>query len=90
MFVRIARIVLDHNDASGIPVVVQRDDARQIGFMIEEIGDDAMVVFFPEAPSLVSGSVEIVNNSLVERLNAPPVKVARVIASYGCPGSKHC
>lgn len=83
MFVRIARIVFDRDDASGTPVLVQRDDSRQIGFMTEEIGADEVVVFFPEPPSLISGSIEIVKASLVERLNVPAVRVARVVATYG-------
>jgi len=83
MFVRVARILFDRNDASGTPVVVQRDDSRRLGFMMEEIGNEEVVVFFPEAPGVVSGTVEIIKASLVERLNVPAVRVARVIATYG-------
>lgn len=83
LFARIARIIFDHNDSSGTPVVVHRDGSRQIGFMMDELGSDEMVIFFPDAPSLVSGSVEIVKASSVERLNVPARKVAGVIATFG-------
>lgn len=82
MFNRVARIVFDRDDDSGTPVIVARGDSRQIGFMMEE-GEEEMVVFFPDAPSLVSGTVEIVRASIVEKLNVEPVDVARVIGSYG-------
>lgn len=82
MFERISQIVFDHDDASGTPVVVDRGDSRQLGFMMEEIGEE-MVVFFPEAPGVISGSVEIVRSSTVRKLSVPPVRLARVIATYG-------
>ena len=36
VFVRVSRIVFDRDDASGTPVVVQRGENRQLGFMMEE------------------------------------------------------
>ncbi|MBK6724690.1 MAG: DUF502 domain-containing protein [Acidobacteria bacterium] len=80
---RIARIIFDHNDSSGSPVLVHRDGSKQIGFMMDDLGNGEMVVFFPEPPSLVSGGVEIVKASAVERLNVPARQVAGVIATFG-------
>lgn len=82
MFARIARIVFDRTDDSGTPVVVARSDSRQIGFMMEE-GVEEVVIFFPQAPSLISGTVEAINASAVKKLNVSAARVARVIGSYG-------
>lgn len=83
VFVRVSRIVFDRDDASGTPVVVQRGENRQLGFMMEETGGEELTIFFPDAPGLFSGTVEIVKASMVERLNVPPGQVARVIATFG-------
>lgn len=83
LFARIARIIFDHNDSSGSPVLVHRDGSKQIGFMMDDLGNGELVVFFPEPPSLVSGGVEIVKASAVEKLNVPARQVAGVIATFG-------
>ena len=82
-FARVSRIVFDRDDASGTPVVVQRGENRQLGFMMEETGAEELTIFFPDAPGLFSGTVEIVKASTVQRLNVPPGQVARVIATFG-------
>ena len=83
VFVRVSRIVFDRDDASGTPVVVQRGENRQLGFMMEETDTEELTIFFPDAPGLFSGTVEIVKASNVQRLNISAGQVARVIASFG-------
>jgi uncharacterized membrane protein len=83
MFVRIARIMFDHKDPRGSPVVVQRGRNKQIGFLVEENSADEFTVFFPSAPSPFSGNIVIVKADTVEMLNAPAGEVLRVIATFG-------
>jgi len=83
VFSRIARILFDHEDPSGSPVMVQRGSTKQIGFLIEENSERESTIFFPSAPSPFTGSIVIVQTDKVERLNVSAAQVARVIASYG-------
>ena len=83
MFRRVAQILFDHEDPSGSPVLVQRGQSKQIGFMVEENSAEEMTVFFPSAPSPFSGNIVIVKANAVEKLNVRAGDVARVIATFG-------
>ena len=83
MFTRVSRIVFDREDVSGTPVLVQRGENKQIGFMMEETGAEELTIFFPDAPGLLSGTVEIVKASTVQKLNVSAGRAARVIATFG-------
>lgn len=88
MFARLARVIFDPEDPSGIPVIVRLGDTKQIGFLIEHHGPDEVTVFFPSAPSPLSGNVLIVRADMVERLHVPAAKVARVMATFGAGSSE--
>jgi uncharacterized membrane protein len=83
MLGRVSRIMFDHQDPRGSPVLVQRGQSKQIGFMVEENSAEEMTVFFPSAPSPFSGNIMIVKANTVEMLNVPAADVARVIATFG-------
>jgi uncharacterized membrane protein len=83
MFGRVARVLFDHEDPRGSPVLVRRGQTKQIGFMVEQNSADEMTVFFPSAPSPFSGNIVIVKADTVEKLNVPAAEVARVIATFG-------
>ena len=50
---------------------------------MEETGTEELTIFFPDAPGLFSGTVEIVKASTVQRLNVSAGQAARVIATFG-------
>ena len=83
MLDRIARIIFDHEDQRGSPVVVRNGDTKQIGFLVEENSAEEMTVFFPNAPTPFSGNIAIVRADDVERLDVPRSEVLRMIASFG-------
>lgn len=83
MLGRVSRIMFDQQDPRGSPVLVQRGQTKQIGFMVEENSAEEMTVFFPSAPSPFSGNIMIVKANTVEKLNVPAADVARVIATFG-------
>ena len=83
MFSRVARIMFDQQDVSGTPVVVNRGQTKQIGFLMEEHSAEELTVFLPNAPSFFSGIIIIVKANKVERLNVPAAAVARMIATFG-------
>lgn len=83
IFLSISRIVFDREDASGTAVIVDRGESRQIGFMMEQTSPEELTIYFPDAPGLFSGTVELVKSSAVERLNIPAGQAARVITTFG-------
>jgi len=83
MLRRIGEILFDQEDPRGTPVLVHLDNAKQIGFMIEQHGSEGVTVFFPSAPSPLGGSIMIVSPDKVEKLNVRAADVARVIGTFG-------
>lgn len=82
-FGRIARIMFDEEHVSGSPVVVQQDQTKHIGLLMEENSSGELTVFLPGAPNPLSGSIVIVSADAVERLEVPRSEVTQVIASFG-------
>lgn len=64
------------------PVLVQDEDAWNIGFLVEE-GEGLCTVFFPEAPRHDSGEVKIVPATSVKKLGIPANKVSLSLKSFG-------
>lgn len=83
MLRRISEILFDQEDPRGTPVLVEVDNSKQIGFMIEQNGSDDLTVYLPSAPSPLSGSIKIVKANRVEKLNVHAGDVARVIGAFG-------
>jgi uncharacterized membrane protein len=82
-FRRLSLVVSGREETSGVPVVVRLADSWQIGFLVEEHRGGEMTVFIPEAPTLLTGDVVIVNSKCVKKLCVHKSQVARSIASFG-------
>ena len=64
-------------------VLVRFDDAWQIGFIIERISKQRVVVFIPDAPSPWAGGVFILNEDRVEPLKTPSTSVVKCLQRLG-------
>jgi uncharacterized membrane protein len=64
------------------PVLIEDDDAYNIGFLVEE-KDGWSTVFLPEAPRHDSGEVKIIPSSKVKKLDMPANLATRSIKNYG-------
>ena len=78
----------DAGEALGAPVLVRLEDSRQIGFLVEEHASGDVTVFIPDAPTLATGSVQIVRSEQVARLNVPLAKVMNCITRFGVGTSR--
>lgn len=68
----------------GYPVVLARfDEACQIGFLVERISEGRMVVFIPDAPNPWSGSVFILDEDRITRLDTKPSAVVTCLKKLG-------
>lgn len=65
-----------------VPVVVENDGSKKIGFLTEEQGDYC-VIFFPEPTKSDSGEVIIMPKSSVKKINAPTNKIAQSMKRFG-------
>jgi len=83
MLRRIGLIFFDQEDPRGAPVLVEIDNTKQFGFMIEQNGAEECTVFFPGSPSPISGNIKIVKAGMVEKLNVHASEVARVLGAFG-------
>ncbi len=83
MLRRIGQIFFDEEDPRGTPVLVEIDNTKQFGFMIEQNGEGECTVFFPGSPSPISGNIKIVKAGMVEKLNVHAGDVARVLGAFG-------
>jgi uncharacterized membrane protein len=83
LFRGLTEIISGKEETSGMPVIVRRGNARQIGFLVEEHSGGESTVFFPDAPNPASGNVVIVQTKYVEKLNVSRSQIARSLAHYG-------
>jgi uncharacterized membrane protein len=79
--------ILLGSEVAGAPVLVQRGAEKQFGFLIEESSSGELTIMMPIAPGLRSGTVIIIQASLVQRLDAPPSEAARVLMQCGVGAS---
>ncbi len=64
-------------------VIVQFDDAWQIGFLVERISDGRVVVFIPAVPSPWTGGAFIFEEKRVKPLNVPSTAVMKSLQRLG-------
>jgi len=64
-------------------VIVQFDDAEQIGFLIERISERRVVVFLPNAPIPWTGQVFIFSEDRVKPLVVPSTSVLKCLQKIG-------
>src|ERR1700749_3044274 len=83
LFQSLANIVFGREETSGVPVVVRQGDNRCVGFLVEDHVGGESTVFFPQAPTLLTGNVVVVRTECVEKLDASKSQVARSLTSFG-------
>jgi uncharacterized membrane protein len=64
-------------------VTVRLDDAWQIGFLVERIGDGRVAVFVPDAPTPSSGTILILAEDRIQVLDVPVPAVLKWLRSLG-------
>ena len=64
-------------------VIVQFDDAWQIGFIVERIEGEKVVVFIPDAPSPWTGGVFIFDENRVKPLKVPSTSAIKSLQRLG-------
>ena len=65
------------------PVLVRFDDYQQVAFEVERIHDGQVVVYLPGAPSPWSGSILVVEEARVQRIEASMSKTASNLRTLG-------
>jgi uncharacterized membrane protein len=74
----------DDDDAETLrPVLVRFDDHQQVAFEVERIQNEQVVVYLPGAPDPWSGSVLVVEEDRVQRIEASMGKVVRNLRTLG-------
>jgi len=72
----------DTTEHNMTPVLVRDGDTWNIGFLVEQDGDNC-TVFIPEAPRHDSGEIRIVPASWIKKTNVTTHKAARSLQRYG-------
>lgn len=66
-----------------LPVIVELDRHRRMGFEMERSGREDVVVYLPGAPNFITGQVVIVPSQQVRRLEVPLKKVTDSLEQFG-------
>ena len=64
-------------------VMVQLDEMAQLGFLIEEIDELSSVVYFPSAPDPRSGSVVVIENTRLTKLDVRFLDAINSLRRFG-------
>lgn len=78
----------DHEDAMKPVMVEVNPGIRQLGFVVERHGNGRSTIFLPSSPNTGSGSVMVVESSLVTDVNVPGHKVLSCLHQWGAGISK--
>ncbi len=71
-------------NASGLkPVLVNIEDAWQIGYLLEQLDKDWVVVFLPQAPTPMSGTVMYMPSGRVRPLDITMVQAMSIVKAIG-------
>ena len=73
----------DSEDKHMIPVVAKLDDSAQIGFEVDRLESGLVVVYLPGAPNPWSGSVVLMTEDRIEKLNLKFTAVTKVMKRIG-------
>jgi len=71
------------------PVLVRLEDISQIGFEIEKLSNGRVVVFIPESPGNMSGSVVYINEDRVDNLDMDFTTAFRLLRVLGKGSDKY-
>jgi uncharacterized membrane protein len=71
------------------PVISRFDDSAQISFEIERTSDGQVVVYLPGAPNPWSGTVVLLDQSRVQKLDLSVPDAVRCIQSLGLGAAKY-
>jgi uncharacterized membrane protein len=75
-------------NASGLkPVLVNIEDAWQIGYLLEQLENDWVAVFLPQAPSPMSGNVMYMPAGRVRPLDITMVQAMSIVKAMGVGSS---
>jgi uncharacterized membrane protein len=75
-------------NASGLkPVLVNIEDPWQIGYLLEQLENDWVVVFLPQAPSPMSGNVMYIPAGRVRPLDITMVQAMSIVKAMGVGSS---
>ena len=75
-------------NASGLkPVLVNIEDAWQIGYLLEQLEKDWVVVFLPQAPTPMSGNVMYMPANRVRSLEITMVHAMSIVKAIGVGSS---
>jgi uncharacterized membrane protein len=87
---RLAERVTGTEGDDFVPVTVDLHGtgARSLGLLIEKVPGGRCAVFIPTAPTAVLGSVFVVDQSRLERINAPMTQVFGTISEWGVGTAK--
>jgi uncharacterized membrane protein len=85
-FKRLAQNLSGVEQTLGIPVLVRLDDSAMIGFLIDE-GLECSV-FIPSSPTVATGSVIVVTQDRVHRLDTNAAEVLRSLSKWGFDSQK--
>jgi len=66
-----------------IPVLVELDKHRRLGFELERFGENQVVIYLPNAPNMMSGRVVMVTTGQVTALPVSPNKVKDCMEQFG-------
>jgi len=73
----------DGEDNHMIPVIAKLDDSAQIGFEVDRLESGLVVVYLPGAPNPWSGSVVLMTEDRIEKLNLKFIGVTKVMQRIG-------
>jgi uncharacterized membrane protein len=73
----------DSEDKHMIPVIAKLDDSAQIGFEVDRLESGLVVVYLPGAPNPWSGSVVLMTEDRIEKLNLKFTAVTKVMKRIG-------
>jgi len=75
-------------NASGLkPVLVNIEDAWQIGYLLEQLENDSVAVFFPQAPTPMSGNLMYLPADRVRPLDITMVQARSIVKAMGVGSS---
>lgn len=76
------------NDGAISPILVNVEDAWQIGYQLESIDDEWVVAFLPQAPTPMSGNLMYLPRNRVRPLNITMVQATGLIKRMGVGSGK--
>ena len=71
-------------NAEGVkPALINIDDCWQIGYLLEQVGNDWVAVFLPQAPTPMSGNIMYVPSDRAKPLNISMVLAMAIVKRIG-------